>query len=65
MASCDDYQRMGKPIPADEMPLQAQVVIEPFDKWALDFVGPTNFSYVQKEEVCYGMYGLCNQMGRG
>jgi hypothetical protein len=22
------------------MPLQAQVMIEPFEKWALDFVGP-------------------------
>jgi transposase InsO family protein len=26
----------------NEMPLQAQVVIEPFEKWALDFVGPIN-----------------------
>ena len=42
MASCDDYQRMGKPIAVDEIPLQAQVVIEPFEKWALDFVGPIN-----------------------
>jgi hypothetical protein len=25
---------------ADEMPLCAQVMIEPFEKWALDFVGP-------------------------
>jgi transposase InsO family protein len=25
---------------SDEMPLQAQVMIEPFEKWALDFVGP-------------------------
>jgi hypothetical protein len=25
---------------ADEMPLRAQVMIEPFEKWALDFVGP-------------------------
>jgi transposase InsO family protein len=24
----------------DEMPLQPQVLIEPFEKWALDFVGP-------------------------
>ena len=24
----------------DEMPLCAQVIIEPFTKWALDFVGP-------------------------
>ena len=25
---------------ADEIPLHAQVMIEPFKKWALDFVGP-------------------------
>jgi transposase InsO family protein len=25
---------------SDEIPLQAQVMIEPFKKWALDFVGP-------------------------
>ena len=37
---CDSCQRMGKPISRDEMPLQPQVLIEPFDKWALDFVGP-------------------------
>jgi hypothetical protein len=38
VASCDDFQRMGKPTVVDEMPLQAQVVIEPFEKWYLDFV---------------------------
>jgi transposase InsO family protein len=27
-------------MPDDEMPLRAQVMIEPFEKWALDFVGP-------------------------
>ncbi|CAF1516412.1 unnamed protein product [Adineta steineri] len=31
---------MGKPVARDEMPLQPQVLIEPFEKWALDFVGP-------------------------
>ena len=24
----------------DQIPLQPQVMIEPFEKWALDFVGP-------------------------
>ena len=33
---------MGKPTTVDEMPLQSQVVIKPFEKWALDFVGPIN-----------------------
>ena len=31
---------MGKPIQRDEMPLQPQVLIEPFERWDLDFVGP-------------------------
>ena len=33
---------MGKPSQADEMPLQAQLVVEPFERWALDFMGPFN-----------------------
>ena len=31
---------MGRPTSAEEIPLQPQVMIEPFEKWALDFVGP-------------------------
>ena len=31
---------MGKPIQIDEMPLKPQVLIEPFEGWGLDFVGP-------------------------
>ena len=48
VASCDDCQRMGKPTTTDEIPLQAQVVIEPFEKWALDFVGPINPMFRRK-----------------
>ena len=40
--SCDTCQRIGRPLPSDEMPLQPQVLIEPFEKWALDFIGPFN-----------------------
>ena len=37
---CDSCQRMGRPTSSDQMPLQPQVMIESFEKWALDFVGP-------------------------
>ena len=30
---CDSCQRMGRPMSADQMPLQPQVMIEPFEKW--------------------------------
>ena len=33
---------MGQPKRLDEMPLQPQLVVEPFERWALDFVGPIN-----------------------
>ena len=36
----DNFQRMGRPTSFDQIPLQPQVMIEPFEKWALDFVGP-------------------------
>jgi hypothetical protein len=38
--SCNSCQRIGRPTSYDEMPLQAQVMIEPFEKWALNFVEP-------------------------
>jgi hypothetical protein len=33
---------MGQPGQANEMPLQAEVVVEPFERWELDFFGPFN-----------------------
>jgi transposase InsO family protein len=33
---------MGQPNHRDEMPLNPQIVLEPFERWALDFVGPIN-----------------------
>lgn len=30
---------MGIPTRSNEMPLQPQLVIAPFDKWGLDFIG--------------------------
>jgi hypothetical protein len=40
--ACDSCQRVGQPNHRDEMPLNPQVVLEPFDRWALDFIGPIN-----------------------
>ena len=40
--ACDSCQRMGQPNRLDEIPLQPYLVVERFDRWALDFVGPIN-----------------------
>eukprot|EP00253_Pinus_taeda_P006581 PITA_06581 len=41
-ADVANYLAVGKPGQADEMPLRPQLVIEPFERWALDFVDPIN-----------------------
>lgn len=46
--SCDSCQRMEQPVQSNEMPLQTQSVVEPFSKWALDFVGLINPPSKQK-----------------
>jgi len=38
----DSCQRMGQPNHRDEMPLNPEVILEPFERWVLDFVGPIN-----------------------
>jgi hypothetical protein len=40
--ACDSCQRVGQPNHRDEMPLNPYVVLEPFERWALDFIGPIN-----------------------
>jgi hypothetical protein len=52
---------MGKPTSVDEMP--AQVVIEPFEKWALDFVGLIN-PMSRRKKAHINLHRLCNKMGR-
>lgn len=37
---CDRCQRMGRPTKSDEMPLYSQILVTPFHKWGLYFVGP-------------------------
>jgi hypothetical protein len=49
--TCDSCQRMGKLGQADEIPLKAQAVTEPFERWALDFVGPFNPKSNQKAYI--------------
>ena len=48
---CDSCQRVGKLTLSNEMPLQPQVLIKPFEKWALDFIGPINPPSKQKKYI--------------
>ena len=48
---CDSCQGMGKPTLSNEMHFQSEVLIEPFEKWALDFVGPINPPSNQKKYI--------------
>jgi len=36
---CDQWERMGKPTKRDVIPLNLLVALEPFYKWAIDFIG--------------------------
>ena len=39
---CDNCQRTGRLVISDEMLVKPQELIDPFEKWDLDFVGPIN-----------------------
>ena len=60
---CDNFQIMGRPTSSDEIPLQPQVMIDPFEKWALDFVGPIS-PMSHKKEIYLSLHGLCHQVCR-
>ena len=49
--SCDNCQRMGQPNRLDEMPLLPQLLVEPFDRQALGFIGPINPHSKQKAYI--------------
>lgn len=36
----DICQRIGKPLQRNDMHLNTQITLQPFEKWAIDFVGP-------------------------
>ena len=40
--SCDTCQQNGRPSRRNEKPLQPQMALQAFDKWAIDFIGPIN-----------------------
>jgi len=40
---------MGNPTAKDEMPLQTQVTLEPFEKWGMHFIGPIHPPSGKKE----------------
>lgn len=43
--SCDKCQRTGSISKKNEMPLNIILEVEPFDCWAIDFMGPFPWSY--------------------
>jgi len=51
ISQCDQCQRMGKPTPRDEMPLQPQVTFKPLYKWGMEFIGPINPPSKKKQYI--------------
>eukprot|EP00253_Pinus_taeda_P025733 PITA_25733 len=49
--ACDSCQRAGRPSQSDEIPLKPQLFIEPFERWALDFMEPINPPSNQKTYI--------------
>lgn len=45
----------GKTHSRDEIPLQDQVDVEPFDKWGIDFIGPIDPPSGKKSTSLYAL----------
>lgn len=48
---CDSCCRMAEPTQSDEIPLQPQLMMDPFKRFDLDFLGPINPPSQQKTYV--------------
>ena len=59
---CDQCQRMGNIRKRHEMPLHGILVVQLFDVWGMDFMGP--FPVIWKY-IHTSSCGLCIKMGRG
>ena len=49
---------MDNATPKDEIPLQPQVTLEPFEKWGMDFIGPIDPPLGQKRYIIVCTYYL-------
>ena len=55
---------MGQPNQTNEMPLCPQLMIGPFEKWVIDFIGPIIPTSLNKKAY-FGLYRFHYKMGRG
>jgi hypothetical protein len=58
-----NVKEWGKPTQRDEMPLQIQLSMKPFEKWGLYFVGPIDPPYPTKRNTYYFVQ-LLEKVGR-
>lgn len=52
---------MGQPIVVDQISLQSQVLMELYEKWALDIIGPID--PLSKGKIYINLHWLCYKVG--